>query len=152
MINDSSNLLPRKWFAINDHGNSLSRKRFAINNLSKLLPRKWFAINDPSNLLQCNYLAINDPSNLLPCEWFPVNDRRRNSPENCFRILTQSGIEPKTWREALAEAMRRKRTAHELPNAQTVTLHPTSIVRKGLYLCSLNFWDSESNNKNGLTF
>ena len=42
-------------------------------------------------------------------------------------------------RQALAEAMRRKRTAHELPNAQTVTLHPTSIVRKGLYLCSLNF-------------
>lgn len=150
--NNSSNLLPSKWPAINNPSNLLACKWFAINDLSNLLPCECFMINDSSNSSPCEWFAINYPSNLLPCEWFTTNDRRRNSPEKCFRILTQLGVEPKTWREALAEAMRQKRTADELTNAQTVTLHPTSIVRKGLYLCSLNFWDSESNNKNGLTF
>ena len=152
VTNYPNNLSPCKWFATNDSSNLLPCEWFAVNDSSNLLSCEWFAINDPINSLSRKRFAINDPSNLLPCEWFAINDRRRHSPENCFRILTQSGVEPKTWREALAEAMRRKRTAHELPNTQTVTLHPTSIVRKGLYLCSLNFWDSESNNKNGLTF
>ena len=152
VINDPSNLLLCEWFAINDQSNLLPCRCFTINDLSNSLSCEWFATNNSSNLLPGEWSAINGSSNLLSCEWFATNDRRRNSPENCFRILTQLGVEPKTWREALAKAMRQKRTADELTNAQTVTLHPTSIVRKGLYLCSLNFWDSESNNKNGLTF